>query len=294
MSVETVALETSDGVELPGLFELPSRPPAGRAIDAILLNPHVSGSFYNGVQPAFRAAFAAAGYPVLSISTRGHDLVWRDARNHRYLGSAYERIEDCSLDFAAGFEWLQRHGYRRMALVGHSLGGTKALYHAAHHPHALLAAVVSLSGPRWSARAYLASESAADFQRNLDRARAAVDAGHADELIEIDFPIGPTLFGAANYLTKYAGETYSAAEWCHQIRVPLFRIDGELETWIAIRGLGDELIARAIHSPHRAAVIIPAADHWYTGVIDSATAPVIAWLDGLPDSPQPTLRSSQE
>ena len=281
MTQEPVLLTTSDGLALPGIFETPDTAADG-FIDAVLLNPHVSGSYYNGEQPAFRSALAAAGYPVLSISTRGHDLVWRDVPSGRYFGSAYERIEECRLDFEAGLRWLAERGYTRIALIGHSLGGTKSLFYAAHDPSPLMAAVVSLSSPRWSASAYLHSPDAERFQRNLDRAQQAVDAGHGARLIEIDFPIGPTLFSAQGYLTKYGAETYSIVEWCDRIQVPLFRIDGELEQWIAISGLGDELVRYAVHSPHRATVIIPGGDHWYTGVMDAATSAVTNWLHSLP------------
>jgi pimeloyl-ACP methyl ester carboxylesterase len=203
-------------------------------------------------------------------------------RNNRYLGSAYERIEDCALDYAPAIDWLNDRGYRRIALLGHSLGATKALYYAAHDPDPRIKAVIALSGPRWSAKSYLASESAEKFTENLTRAQETVAAGRPDELLEITFPIGPTMFGAANYITKYSGETYSIAEWADRITIPSFRIDGEYETLITIRGLGDELVKYAVNSPHRGAEIIPGADHFYNGVMDLATAPVIRWLDQLP------------
>ena len=38
----------------------------------------------------------------------------------------------------------------------------------------------------------------------------------------------------------------------------------------------------AANSPHREAVTVPGGDHFYNGVMDLATAPVIRWLDGLP------------
>ena len=295
MQVELVEITTEDGVALPGAYLAPAAGTAARerAVDAVVLNPGTGGAFHSRVLLDIGAALAEAGYGALTMSTRGHDIAWRHAAGRRYLGSAFESIADCGLDFRGAFDLLAARGHTRLALLGHSLGGTKALYHAAHDPDPRLDAVVSCSGPRWSASFYEASERAEDFRRNRDRARALVEAGRPDELMKFDFPIGPSLIRAAGWLEKYGGETYNIASWCDRIAVPLLRVEGELEQGVVQRGVADLLMERATASEHRRAVIIPGGDHAYSTVLGEVAAAVVGWLDELPvAAPTPATASS--
>ncbi len=284
MHVELTEIGTADGLALPGAYLAPAAGTSGRdrAIDAVVLNPGTSGAFHSRVLLGIGAALAEAGYGALAMSTRGHDIAWRDRAGNRYLGSGFERIADCGLDFRGAFDVLAERGHRRLGLLGHSLGGTKALYHAAHDPDPRLAAVVSCSGPRWSASFYEASERADDFRRNHDRARALVEAGRRDELMEFDFPIGPSLMRAAGWLEKYGDETYNVERWCDRIAVPLLRVEGELETGVVQRGVGELLMERATAAEPRRAITIPGGDHSYSTVLGEVSAAVVAWLDELP------------
>ena len=284
MQLDFVEIATADGLALPGAYLAPAAGTAvpGRAVDAVVLNPGTGGPFHSRVPLGLGAALAEAGYAALAMSTRGHGIAWRDAPGRRYLGSAFESIAECGLDFRGAFDLLAERGHSRVALLGHSLGGTKALYHAAHDPDPRLAAAISCSGPRWSASFYEASERRDDFVRNRDRAQALVDAGRGDELMEFDFPIGPSLIRADGWLEKYDGETYNIETWCHRIRVPLLRVEGELEQGVVQRGVAELLMERATESPHRRSVVIPGGDHFYTTVLDDVAAAAVDWLDGLP------------
>ena len=284
MHVDLVEIATDDGLALPGAYLPPSGggAPTGRAVDAVVLNPGTGGPFHSRVLLGIGSALAEAGYGALAMSTRGHGIAWRDAPGRRYLGSAFENIAECGIDFRGAFDLLAERAHSRLALLGHSLGGTKALYHAAHDPDPRLAAAISCSGPRWSASFYEASERREDFLRNRARAQQLADAGRADELMEFDFPIGPSLIRAGGWLEKYAGETYNVESWCHRIRVPLLRVEGELEQGVVQRGVAELLMERATESPHRRSVVIPGGDHAYTTVLDDVAAAVVDWLDGLP------------
>ncbi len=284
MKWELVEIATSDGLALPGAYLAPAGGARSgeRAVDAVVLNPGTGGSFHHRVLLGIAAALAEAGYGALAMSTRGHNIAWRDAAGGRYLGSAFESIADCGLDFRGAFDLLAKRGHERLAVLGHSLGGTKALYHAAHDPDPRLAAAISCSGPRWSASFYEASERRNDFLRNRARAQSLVEAGRAEELMEYDFPIGPSLMRAGGWMEKYDGETYNIATWCDRITVPLLRVEGELEQGVVQRGVADILMERATASPHRRSVVIPGGDHPYSRVLDDVAAAVVGWLDGLP------------
>jgi alpha-beta hydrolase superfamily lysophospholipase len=281
MNVDIVEITTSDGVPLPAAF-LPSEAPARAAVDAVILNGGTSAAFYH--QPLFgmMPRLAEAGFAALSLSTRGHDVVWKAPGHPGYVGSAYERIPECLLDFNAAIDFLANRGYRRLAIVGHSNGALKAIYYAAHEPDARLGAVISCSGPRFSARWYLATERAEEYRQNLATAKALIDAGTPDALFELTFPTEPLLRSAGAYLDKYGGEEYNFEEWADRIRVPLLRLTGELETNLNQRGVAEDLMRLAVNSPHRKAVLIPGAAHRYSDEnARFAADTIVAWLQSL-------------
>lgn len=283
MWVDVVSVRTADGIELPAGFLPAQGASPSAAVDAIVLNGGTAASFYS--RPIFGVAphLAEAGLAVLSLSTRGHDIIWKPLGHDRYFGSAFEILADCVLDFNAAIAFLADLGYSRVAVLGHSNGGAKAVYYAAHNPDDRLAAVISCSGPRFSAQWYEKSERAEDYRRNLARARELVDAGDPFHLFELTFPTEPLLRSGSAYLDKYGGERYNFERWADRIRVPLLRITGERETNVNQRGVAEDLMRLAVNSPHRAAVVLPGAGHRYTPEEERTVAELtVAWLRSLP------------
>ena len=72
------------------------------------------------------------GVSLLAAENRGHnimnDMHMVDGTSVR-LGTAYEKIEDCVIDFACGIEKAKALGYKRIILAGHSLGCNKSIYY---------------------------------------------------------------------------------------------------------------------------------------------------------------------
>jgi pimeloyl-ACP methyl ester carboxylesterase len=251
-------------------------------IDAVILNPGTSATFAFPALVGIADALASAGYAALSISTRGHGLVWRDAANNRFLGAAYETVEDCWHDFDAAFEHLRERGHRRIALLGHSLGGAKALWYSAHRPHALQAGTIACSPPRWSAEVYGGSERGAHYWRVRKKVEAFVHAGRGDETVEVDFPLGKMPFRAAGWLEKYGAEKYNMANYADRISVPLLHVLGDREVGdVSQRNVADDLMRLATRSAGRKAVLIPGGDHIYTGVVTLVGAAIVEWLNGI-------------
>ena len=46
------------------------------------------------------------------------------------VGAAYEMVSDCQSDIATWVDLLKKQGYRRLGLIGHSLGAVKAAFYA--------------------------------------------------------------------------------------------------------------------------------------------------------------------
>lgn len=282
MLIDLVMLTTEDKVQLPAGYFPPSRAPFG-PVDAVVLNPGTSSAFHFPSLTAIAADLAANGYAALTMSSRGHDLVFRDQANGRYLGAAYEKITDCTYDLNAGINELVKRGHKRVAVLGHSLGGAKALWYSAHTPHPNQAGVIGCSAPRWSAKRYRESERSADYIRNYDEAKAMADTGRGQDLFTCTYPLGPMWYQADAWLEKYEGERYNMAEYAAKIEVPLLYVIGEPEIDApGFRDVKEDLMSLATKSRGRSTATIPDADHFYSkGKTKDVAEAIVNWLDGL-------------
>jgi dipeptidyl aminopeptidase/acylaminoacyl peptidase len=119
-----------------------------------------------------RSLLVDRGFALLTPANRGHG------------GS-----EPAETDVAAAGEWLREHGYERLAVVGHSSGGTDACLQATWHPSVWDAAVA------WNAVTDLLAQDAyeggrenlfrgtlGDPETNEDRWRELSPVAHASDL----------------------------------------------------------------------------------------------------------------
>ncbi|MBE0599526.1 MAG: alpha/beta fold hydrolase [Desulfuromonadales bacterium] len=120
---ELVSTRTDDGVLLHGaLFE--SEP---HGVTAVLIVHGGWGNFYTGLGRFLPAALVADGIACLSLNNRGHDY-GTFADGERCIGLLREQFKDSPKDIEAGLRLLKQRGYRRLVLVGHSYGASKAAY----------------------------------------------------------------------------------------------------------------------------------------------------------------------
>ncbi|GIW05976.1 MAG: hypothetical protein KatS3mg060_0781 [Dehalococcoidia bacterium] len=283
MLVDMFLLTTEDGIQLPAGFFAATAPKPGTAIDAVVLNGGTGTNFWHPTITDVAQVLTAAGYPALTISTRGHDLAFRGRTG--LLGSAYENLADCRYDYSAAIQCLVERGFRRIALYGHSLGCTKATYYAAHGPHPALSALIALAGPRFSASLYESSPWAEQFLETKKQAEELVAAGRPNDLFFATFPTAQP-FAAASWLDKYAGETYNVAQWAAGIRVPVLRIDCGLDEGLMVYHMAGQFedIQRLAPNPLHRHVILEDVDHFFTrpGSAEKVGKAVVAWLDDLP------------
>ena len=122
-------------------------------VDAVLAVHGTGSNFYgstlfDGLTPKL----LADGLAVLRVNTRGHDIVSTAATLHGplRLGSALETVDECRHDLIAWLEFLSSRGYRSIALLGHSLGATKAVYTITRTTHPALSRLIAISPPRLS------------------------------------------------------------------------------------------------------------------------------------------------
>jgi pimeloyl-ACP methyl ester carboxylesterase len=295
--VDLIRVTTADGIRLDGALRMP---PAGQGpqlfLDAVLLLHGTGANFYaSSLLEAIAEHFVSRGVAALSANTRGHDILYTAGTSDgpRRLGAACERVDDCRWDVAAWLDGLTARGYRRIGLVGHSLGAIKGVYAVAQHAIAQpdapsVAWLCAVSPARLSYEYFCGSPAADEFRATLSRAQQLVDEGHGETLIEVDFPI-PYVVAAAGYLDKYGpGERFNVQTYVGRLRVPTLFTFGsaEVQSHVAFRGLPEAIESAAqdpiAPNPLVQVAVIAGGDHVYSGVRSELLARIQRWLGRIP------------
>lgn len=268
---------TSDAVTV-GIAWVPPRSPD----TPVLLATHGVGNSFT-LSGLWRVCqlLAAQGWGVAFLNNRGHDWVAMNPGDRRWIGAAYERIEDGALDFQAGLSWLRERGHRRIVIGGHSLGGLKAAYTQAHFPEDDVIALAMFSSPRlpdervwdWPAHEHL-----------LARCRDMVEQGRGEELMHVDMPTNtPAMKGLMcyrTYINKYGpGAATTALRFADRIRVPTFLLAGELEK--PQLSFSIDMERALVNAPSVRRVMVEDCDHIYTGRVERVADAAHQWLTDL-------------
>jgi dienelactone hydrolase len=285
---EIVEVTTRDGIRLHGALHSPAGPvEESVALDAMLVLHGAGGNFYGSALFAgLLPTWARLGLAVLAVNTRGHDSVSTAATNSgpRMLGAAFEIVDECRHDLSAWIDWLSSRGYRRVGIVGHSLGAVKAVYSLAHEALAEARAVVAISPPRLSHSRFAAAPEAEQFLDEFAEAERHVAAGNSEKLMSVRFPI-PYLVTAAGYIDKYGrDERYNLLKYVPQVPRPMLFTFGtiELRRGPAFQGLPEDLQVLAERGADLKVAVVAGADHFYTAARGELAGQIACWLRSIP------------
>lgn len=290
MLCDLVRTFTSDGLRLDGALHVPSGSAPDAAglttrCDAVVTLHGVGGNFYtSSLFEGLTPSLLAAGVAVLWANTRGHDSLFAASaglRGRCWLGAAVEKVGDCQWDVPAWLNWLSERGYRRLGVIGHSLGAVKAVFSQAQALDPRVTAVVALSPPRLSYAAFQYDERAAAFQAAVSEARLAVREGQPERLLQVGFPYTQWM-AAATYLEKYGpDENYNFLRFVERVRAPLWFAYGARELAdgsLAFAGVPDAIRSAVRPDQQWGVEIIPGADHNYAGVVPALAERLVDWL----------------
>jgi alpha-beta hydrolase superfamily lysophospholipase len=284
MPAELCRITTADGYFLDGILRRPNRPRSNLGVDAFLL---IHGTGSNFLAPGVLAVFAEqaiqAGVAVLRINTRGHDGMARIAgiRGSIDGGAAFETVSDCREDVGACLINLLARGFSRIGLVGHSMGGVKAIYAMAHDRHPTVACVIGISPPRFCYANFLKHARADVFRADFRRAQAMVAADQGDELLYVKQPL-PMWLTAAGYLAKYGpDDEYDVVRHLPQLTVPTLILVGteSVRTSPAFDGLPQEIERLAAEHKHLSLRVVEGADTNYSTCLTTPFTLAAAWLN---------------
>lgn len=292
MLAEIVQTTTADGLSLHGALhqrkERDGSVSQQRSVDAVLVLHGVGGNFYNSVLlSAVTQHLVDSGITVLQANTRGHDFVSiiHTSLGPRRYGAAYESVDECRHDIDAWLDLLAARGEHRLILLGHSLGAIKALYRAARQPPLAVRGIVAISPPCLSFSRFATGPRAALFSRYMARAQEHIDAKMPHTLLRVRYPF-PLLITAAGYINKYGpAEHYNILRFAHQVPCPTLFIYGRCE--LDSGSLAFENLPQALNESHRGStfprhhIIVPGADHVYSGCEAQVAHDVGHWLAGI-------------
>jgi len=198
-----VRIPTTDGLLLDAAVSEPSADkPRSRAWVFI----HGTGSNFTapGILEGLAQLFSSRGEAVLRLNTRGHDLLARipTMSGSTPGGAALESLGDAPLDISAAAAWLLDAGFEQLSLLGHSMGGVKAITSQSNHAIAEVDEIVALSPPRLCYERLIQDR---EFRRQFDAARQLVDDDRGAEFLEMSSPL-KLWMPAAAIVEKYGNE----------------------------------------------------------------------------------------
>ncbi len=236
-----VRIPTTDGLLLDGAL---SEPAEGKPRQRAWVALHGTGSNFTapGILEGLAQLLSSRGEAVLRLNTRGHDLLARipTMSGSTRGGAAFESLGDAHRDVAAACVWLREAGYHQLSLLGHSLGGVKAIVSQSDHPVAEVDEIVALSPPRLCYERLLQDGA---FRREFEQARKLVDAGRGQEFVEMTSPL-KLWMPAAGVVEKYGiDDRYDILEHLPRMATAclIFLDSKSLERSAAHRGLDSAL-----------------------------------------------------
>lgn len=223
-TLDFLVLTTLDGESL----EAALWRPAGRAAadTPLIVAIHGSGSNFGKLPTrALGAGLGARGYAVLAINTRQHDD-----------GACKENFYDIRCDIEAALYTGRALGYRRLVLLGHSLGTSQALFYAATSWARDIAAIV-LAGMfgnlAWKSR-HILTQNEDEFRALTQAAMQAVAEGRPAEILPVDMAWMAMVRVKANaqHVLTYRVEETSASDstfWIRRTPYPILMLRDEAD-----------------------------------------------------------------
>ena len=283
MNVELIRTKTADGVLLDGSLQRADGPTASSKSTAWLLVHGTGSNFYSsGVLQVFAEQLVRGGHSVARINTRGHDIISSLSGGRTPLsgGAAFESISDCVHDLRAWVDELIRRDFSRVVLVGHSMGGVKAIFSQAHDPHPNVVAVIGVSPPRFCHAEWQSSPQAAPFRDHFRHATELVESGRGDELMLVQQPL-PLWLTAAGFLAKYGPhDEYDFIPLLSRLSCPTLLIVGtaSVESSPAFESAPEAVRQFQASQSHLHLELVSGANTGYIGHLDTPPRLASEWF----------------
>lgn len=288
LALDLVVTSTRDGHSWDGMIFRPRRGDSRRRRLGVLVIHGSVGNYLTGVPRRISFGLASAGFTVLSVNTRmaNYGVIFGGGLMHR-----------TPLDIDAALTVLRRRGFRRIVLLGFSMGSTMVTHYQALRRPPDVVGVCTLAHPlslpgalrlRWD---HFGADPGYDEVAELVHHRLAPDfeSSERDRIFLVRRARG---FGPR----PVDGEVYTYRTWWSsrgpraphaesrlrvgEVTVPLALVQaGEDELVRQSEGFELENLARQGDCPSVMRETIPGADHVFSGRDAQLVDVVVDWLD---------------
>jgi pimeloyl-ACP methyl ester carboxylesterase len=264
VSVQLIALHTSDSVRLDGVLYQPLKPtPVG-----LMLVHGYGGTFYGAYFRQLGQAAAEQGITTLALNMRDHDN-----------GPKASDFTDNQTDIATGVAHLRSLGLRKIVLLGQSMGANRVLYYEAAAADPVIAATVLVSGPgnlfQWNVWQFGREKA----QESVDEALRLRAAGHDRDLMLVDLgPLGKALY-TPRYLLSLRGPEAKSDPYQNisKVKNPVLILQGKADKLIE-PDIAERLQKAAADNPKVTVIHVEGADHGFGQHQSVLVERVLGWI----------------
>jgi len=287
-----IQFEASDKVNLEGFLSEPN----GRRKGVIIHIHGLNGNFHrNTLFWELAELYNKNGYALLSINTRGSDIVQRLQKKkgkkvEKFLaGTAFERFEQCVYDIEGAIRYCKKQGYQNIILQGSSTGCQKSVYYQSKRRDRRVKALVLLA-PGDDLNIWKQQRLGNKFKDSLKVAKKLAQKKELEKTI-MPYKYCQGIIGADRFLS-FSDEKRVEAEIFdyHSGKFSLFR---KIKTpMVAFFGDQEEnavlpvqtylsMLQEASNSKKFATYIIEGGNHGFSGKEKELGKTVLNWLNGL-------------
>lgn len=288
LETRMLSLDTADGHSWDAMLFRPRERTGVRRVAVVVVHGSV-GNYLSGVPRRAAFGLAQAGFSALTINTRM-------ANYGAFFGTGL--LDRVPLDLDAAIALLRRLGYRRIVLLGYSMGSTVVThYQAVHEPPEVIgvctiAHPLSLPGSlraRWER--YGSRPSYQEMAMRVSRGLGEMDDPDKDRIVVVHRANGPSSSPEHAEIWTYrtwwhsrgpAALSADSRRWVGVLRVPLAIIQAGRDQLIP-RGEGEMLQKLAVEGgcPSVHLEYVEDADHVFSQAPDAPIAAAEAWLRSL-------------
>ena len=284
---ELVYVRSSDDVVNGGAM---FKPPKSAAKPIAIIWMHGWGvNFYSPTYALIGRRLAERGFTTVTINTRMHDIGTIEGfrLGKRIRGGGYWGVpSDEMKDIAAWTDFVERQGFAKVVLVGHSAGWATVRAYQADVQDPRVVGLVLASGQ--------ARGGSNDSDPQLvARATKLVADGRGEDLLRLPNPSFPSFVSAATYadlartsadMLDFFGER-APNPGVTRIRCPILAFFGTRESDVGTEADLEVLkwsVERQPRHPQVTTASIHGADHMYTGEEAQVAQVIATWIGGSP------------
>lgn len=197
------------------------------------------------------------------------------------LGSTFEIFEDCIKDISVWVKKIKELGYKKIVLMGHSLGCNKSLYYLSQNNN-LIDGVIFLSPPDMIGITKIEEE---NFEQFMEEAQKNINNNESDKILnnllcKFDYISSKTFvdfYTENNAIDNFPIERNPKVfEQLFNIKIPILSMAGSLEykTYLEQKLLKE----KAINCKDYSYYIIDGSNHFYNGYEDIVSEHIIKFV----------------